>query len=307
MRLKILITGSRGFVGQSVGRFVLSLGHEVLGLSRASQPASGWSGEHIRGDAASDDLSGLLRDYQPDILVHAAGSASVADSIKDPVSDFRATVTTFLNVLDGVRRSGARPTVFSISSAAIYGNPAALPVSESAAADPISPYGHHKLFCEMIAREYAQCYGITSVACRVFSLLGPLQRRLLVWELYNQFAGSKEFVELQGTGAETRDFLHVDDLADAILQLAKVVPCGAASVINVASGFETPTLSLAEEIGLLFPAKKEIVCRGESRAGDPTRWWADISKLQALLGDWRPRGLPESLSRTVQDWRANAD
>ncbi len=307
MSEKILITGSRGFVGQSVGRYALARGHEVLGLSRASQAAPGWSGLHKRVDVGTDDISGILADFKPDIIVHAAGSASVADSIKDPASDFRATAMTFMNVLDGVRRSGADPIVLQVSSAAVYGNPVELPVRERARTAPISPYGHHKLFCEMLANEYAQCYGISSVVCRIFSLFGPLQRRLLVWELYRQFVGPEACVELQGTGNETRDFLHVDDLSDALLRLAKVVPRKAASALNVASGVETSARGLAEEIRSVLESEKDVFCRGHARPGDPDRWWGDTGKLTALLGEWRPASLREGLAQTVRTWKGSTE
>jgi UDP-glucose 4-epimerase len=207
-----------------------------------------------------------------------------------------------MNVLDGVRRSGVEPVVLQVSSAAVYGNPDEFPVGEDANTAPISPYGHHKLFCEMLAREYAQCFGVTSVVCRIFSLFGPLQRRLLVWELYRQFAGSGPRVELQGTGEETRDFLHVDDLSDALLCLAKIAPRNTATALNVASGVETSTRGLAEAMSSVLHAEKEIVCRGEARPGDPSRWWADVSKLRSMLGDWQPCSLREALARTSVEW-----
>ena len=213
---------------------------------------------------------------------------------------------TFLNVLDSVRRSGTSPVVFMISSAAVYGNPAELPVSEGAAMAPISPYGHHKVLCESVGREYAQCYGVTSVICRVFSVFGPLQRRLLVWELYKQFAGPDRFVELQGTGRETRDFLHVDDLADAILRLAPVAPRHESTAVNVASGVETAAAALAEELKRLTHSEKEIVCRGVSRPGDPCRWCADASRLESLVSDWQPKPLAAALTSTLSRWSGEA-
>ncbi len=210
-----------------------------------------------------------------------------------------------MNVLDGVRRSGVAPVVVQVSSAAVYGNPRSLPVDELADKKPISPYGYHKLFCEMLALEYAQSYGISSVICRVFSLFGPLQKRLLVWELYRQFAGGAERIELQGTGNETRDFLHVEDLADAILRLAVVAPRNQVTTLNVASGVETSTRALATTMGELLGSAKKVFCRCESRPGDPVRWWADTSYLHSLLGDWQPRTLKEALTRTVNEWQVN--
>ncbi len=103
--MKILVTGNRGFVGASFGNFAAAEGHEILGVSRSSQPEPGWSGRHLQADAAQADLSAIIRDFNPDLLLQAAGSASVAASIADPMADFRATAVTFTNVLDSVRRS----------------------------------------------------------------------------------------------------------------------------------------------------------------------------------------------------------
>lgn len=302
--MKILITGSRGFVGDSFGRFAAKAGHEILGVSRSSQPEPGWPGRHFQADAASTDLSEVIRDFAPDLLVQAAGSASVAASIADPIGDFRASAVTLTNVLDGVRRSGREPLVVFPSSAAVYGNPAALPVEEDAQCAPISPYGFHKLSCEIFAREYAACFGVSTVVCRLFSVFGERQRRLLVSELYEQFAGGAESVELQGTGKESRDFLHVDDLSHAILLLAPAAPRHACTILNTAAGVETPVLALAESIRALVAPEKAITCRGIARPGDPARWCADISCLRALIPGWQPQGLEEALATTIAQWRA---
>src|SRR5690349_20870644 len=138
--MKILVTGSRGFIGNSIGRHAAAAGHDVLGISRASQAEANWPGAHRHADAARDDLAPILRDFAPDLFLHAAGSASVADSLRDPIADFHATASMFANVLDGVRRSGTQPLVVFPSSAAVYGNPATLPVAEDAPCAPISPY-----------------------------------------------------------------------------------------------------------------------------------------------------------------------
>jgi UDP-glucose 4-epimerase len=304
--VKILITGSRGFVGGSFGRFAAKEGHEILGVSRSSQPDPGWPGLHIQGDAGLADFADIIKDFNPDLLLQAAGSASVGASMADPVGDFRATTVPFINVLDGVRRSGREPLVIFPSSAAVYGNPASLPVGEDAPCVPISPYGFHKLSCEIFAREYAACFGVSAVVCRLFSIFGQRQRRLLVSELYEQFAGNAETVRLQGSGKETRDFLHVDDLAGAILLLAPVAPRRACTVLNIAGGVETPVLTLAESIGSLVAPGKKITTRGISRPGDPARWCADTSRLRALIPSWQPQGLAQALALTIGQWRAAA-
>ena len=300
--MKILITGSRGFVGASFGCLAAAAGHEVLGISRSSQPEPGWPGRHLQGDAGQTDLAPVIRDFAPDLLLQAAGSASVGASFADPVGDFRATAVTLTNVLDSVRRSGREPLVVFPSSAAVYGNPATLPVAEDAPCAPISPYGFHKAACELLACEYAQCFGLSTVVCRLFSLFGSRQRRLLPWEIYAQLAGAAATAQLHGTGTETRDFLHIDDLCRAILLLTAAVPRRACTMLNLASGTETSVLALAETIRSMTAPEKKITCLGNARPGDPHRWCADVRRLRTLLPDWQPQPLPAALHATIRQW-----
>ena len=257
----------------------------------------------MQGDAAQADLAPVIRDFAPDLLLQAAGSASVGASIADPVGDFRATAVTLINVLEGVRRSGREPLVVFPSSAAVYGNPADLPVAEDARCAPISPYGFHKTACEILAEEYSRCFGLTTVVCRIFSLFGSRQRRLLAWEIYAQLAGEAPALELQGTGTETRDFLHMDDLSRAILMLTPAAPRGACTIFNAASGRETPIMELAETMRAIVAPDKKITCRGIERPGDPHRWCADIRRLRSLIPQWQPQDFSAALGETIRQWK----
>lgn len=304
--LKILITGSRGFVGGTVGRGAAKAGHEVLGISRAAQHAPSWPGAHVTADVVSADLSNIIRDFAPDAVFHAAGTASVGASFAAPLDDLRASMLSWANLLDSVRRSDAQPLILFPSSGAVYGQLQSLPVNEDASLQPISPYGFHKAACELLAREYANCFGQRVIVCRLFSLLGEYQRRLLVWELFRQFAGVEEVVWLAGTGAETRDYLYADDMAAAILSLIEsqrsTPPETNYQVHNVASGIETRVIDLARQLGSMVAPEKEIRCRGIERSGDPERWQADVSSLRALLPNWKPRSLAEGLASCVAGW-----
>ncbi|MBC8030881.1 MAG: NAD(P)-dependent oxidoreductase [Pyrinomonadaceae bacterium] len=305
--MKLLITGSRGFVGGSVGREGMLVGHQVLGISRATQADTGWTGDYVAADVVSADLDPVVRKFAPDVVVHAAGTASVGASFAAPLDDLRASMLSWANLLDGIRRSGTNPLILFPSSGAVYGQVANLPVSEKAEIQPISPYGFHKAACELLGREYATCFGLRIVVCRLFSLFGEQQRRLLIWELYRQFTGEHEVVWLQGTGRETRDYLHAQDMAGAMISLGESQfrerPCGHFEVLNVGSGVETSVLDLAEQLGRMVAPAKEIRCRGVERAGDPERWQADSSALRALLPDWNPRPLAEGLASCVAGWR----
>ncbi|HEX7176446.1 MAG TPA: NAD-dependent epimerase/dehydratase family protein [Pyrinomonadaceae bacterium] len=308
--MRILITGSRGFVGGGVGRFAARAGHEVLGVGRATQAAPAWPGAYAQADVISSDLAPLVRDFAPDAVIHAAGTASVGASFVSPLDDLRAALLSFANTLDAVRRSGRAPVVLFPSSAAVYGRPAELPAREDAPLNPISPYGFHKAACELLAREYAECFGARVTVCRLFSVFGEGQRRLLVWELYKQLAGPAREVWLEGTGAETRDYLHIDDAADALLRLierevAEAEPdAGRLRVVNVASGEETNVLELAERVRALVAPGKEVRCRALERPGDPQRWRADTTRLRALAPGWQPRPFAQRLAQCVAAWRA---
>jgi UDP-glucose 4-epimerase len=304
--VKIIITGSNGFLGSSFGRHAAHHQHQVLGIARASQPAPGWTGEHAQADALNSDLAEIIKRFAPDVLLHAAGTASVGASLKSPLDDLRASVMTWANVLDSVRRSGVRPLVLFPSSAAVYGNPAEQPVREEMSNHPISPYGFHKSACELLAREYADCFGLRIIVCRFFSLFGAAQRRLFVWEIYRQLVSGN--AELEGTGKEIRDYLHIGDAASALLNLAKVSiannGAGDLLTINVASGIETRMIDLAEQIRGLVAPQKEIRCRGHERPGDPNAWCADISRLRSLIPHWQPRPLTQGLAECLADWQS---
>jgi UDP-glucose 4-epimerase len=236
------------------------------------------------------------------VVLHAAGGASVSDSLADPLEDLRASAMTLANTIDGLRRAGVSPVLLIPSSAAVYGNPASLPVGETGVVAPISPYGYHKAICELLGREAAECMGLRVVVCRLFSVYGPRQRRLLVWEVFQQLANEANVVELQGTGSETRDFLHIEDVSAALLALARDAKRGT-TVVNVASGTETSVAQLVEEMKRVTEKNKILMCHGAARPGDPRHWEANITHLRELVPGWHPKALRDGLAETVTQWQ----
>jgi len=304
--MKILITGSRGFLGGTIGRFAASNGHEVLGIGRAAQADLSWPGQYFSADVLSADLSRLIRDCNPAAIFHAAGTASVGSSFASPLDDLRASLLSWANLLENVRRSGQFPLLVYPSSAAVYGRPQVLPAGEDAPVNPISPYGFHKAACELMAREYATCFQQKVVIVRLFSVFGEAQRRLLIWELFQQFSGEGDTVSLEGTGKETRDYLYADNVADVVLRLIQAnlsKDKANYQTINVGSGNELNVLSLAEQIRTLLGSTKKINCRGIHREGDPERWRADISLLRDAIPDWEPMPFKNGLEQCLETWR----
>ncbi len=290
-----------------MGSHSARMGHDVLGIGRASQPGPDWPGTYVQTDVATSDLASILRDFKPNVILHAAGTASVGASIASPLDDLRASMLTWANMLDGVRRSGLNPLLLFPSSAAVYGAAVQLPINEDSPATPLSPYGFHKAACELLAKEYAQCFDLRIVVCRLFSVFGPSQRRLLVWELFRQAAGPSDAIRLSGTGDETRDYLHSEDVAQALLDLAEGtfsrLESGQCETINIGSGEETKVLDLAAVIRDLVAPGKQIAVRGEVRPGDPRNWQADIARLRLFAPLWQPRALQQGLSDCIRVWR----
>jgi UDP-glucose 4-epimerase len=308
--MRLLIIGCAGFLGSNLSEVGARRGYEILGISRSSKPA-GWPGEYLQRQVISD-LDGIIQDFAPDAILHVAGPASVDASFIVPVSDLHASVLTWINTLDSVRRSGLRPLVLFPSSAAVYGNPERLPTAEDAAIAPISPYGFHKAACELLALEYSQCFGLDIIVCRFFSLFGGSQQRLLIWELYNQLVGPNPTVWLEGKGTESRDYLDVNDATSAVFQLInrqllarneKSYAERHGLVVNIASGQETNVLDLAEQLRNLVAPEKRICCLGNERRGAPERWRADIGRLRSLIPGWESKPFSVALSECVAAWQ----
>jgi UDP-glucose 4-epimerase len=307
--MRLLIIGA-GFLGKNLAEVGARSGCEVLGISRSSRPAS-WPGEYLQTQGNSD-LAGIIRDFVPDAVLHVAGPASVDASFTAPVSDLHASVLTWTNTLDSVRRSGLQPAVMFPSSAAVYGQPKILPTPEDTAIAPMSPYGFHKAACELLALEYSQCFGLDTIICRFFSIFGASQQRLLIWELYNQLAGPNPAVWIDGKGTESRDYLDVNDATSAVFQLLnnqlrarndKSFTEGNRLIVNIASGRETNVLDLAEHLRKLVAPEKRIFCGGNERRGAPDRWRADIGRLRSLVPGWEPKPCFEALSECVAAWQ----
>jgi UDP-glucose 4-epimerase len=299
--VRLLITGIHGFIGSSVGLFALARGHDVMGLGVPAKVPDGWTGAYRQWDTMVADVASIMLDFAPDAVLHAAGTASVSASYANPKEDMRTAVMTWENVLDGIRRSGTAPVVLFPSSAAVYGDPERMPIQEDTTPDPISPYGFHKSMCEVLAREYVKCYGLRVVVARLFSVYGPRQRRLLLWELYTRAVGPDPEIVLEGTGKETRDYLFADDAAAALLDVAACRPEGL-TVLNVASGEAIETAALAALVGRVVGRGKPVRALGAERAGDPRNWRADVMRLKSL-GAHAHRPLEAGVRACVEAWR----
>lgn len=200
--------------------------------------------------------------------------------MKNPREDFHVNTVLTLEMLDALRRYTPQTRFILLSSAAVYGNPASLPIKESARRQPISPYGFHKMQSEIIAEEFYTVYNIRTCSVRIFSAYGPDLRQQVLWDICRK-AREGSVVSLSGTGNESRDFVHASDIAKGI---AQVVP-GAefhGEAYNIASGREVRIRDLAGRLIVALGEDSELRFTGQPRLGDPLRWCADISRISQV-------------------------
>ncbi len=301
--MKILITGCQGFIGKSLALYAIQNGHKVLGVTRSKAVQSVPEITIQQCSLDSNEFISLINRFKPDMIYHSAGSSSVGYSFQQPRDDFKNAVDTWSSVLEAVRKSELNPLLMFPSSASIYGNPKVLPVEENALSQPISPYGFHKVISEQLAREYCQCFDMNVVITRLFSAYGPMQKRLLIWELFKQAINQneKELI-IQGTGNETRDFLYIDDICYYSLKLMESRPTGYLAV-NVASGKSSSVREMAEIILALTGSKQTIRTLNKNLPGDPKKWQADIKLLQKLV-PYQPPSIQKNMETCIQQWLA---
>ena len=278
----VLVTGAAGFLGRHIVREMIRGGWDVLAVDSASpENAAMPNGVVYRSlQLPSETLRSLLQEHRPSACVHAAGRASVAASVADPDVDFAASVLVTQSLLTGLRDFAPGCRTVLLSSAAVYGQPDELPISETAPMRPLSPYGYHKRVCEVLIEQSARLFDVPAASARIFSAFGPGLRRQVLWEIASQYS-EKNWASLKGTGKESRDFIHASDVACALRLVVEKAPC-AGETYNVASGVETTIAQAAEMIQKCFPKAISPEFEGQKSSGDPERWLADCSRINQL-------------------------
>jgi UDP-glucose 4-epimerase len=278
----VLITGVAGFLGRYIARHYHRQGCTVIGTDNSppeNAPIGSLTSYHrMRLPDAAFGL--LLQETQPDLLIHCAGRAAVALSVENPHSDFYSNAVVPFEVLDSVRKYAPNCRVIFLSSAAVYGNPTHLPIAEIDQAAPVSPYGFHKLQSEQIAAEFSSIYGVKTANLRIFSAYGPGLRRQVIWDICQKAILQNSLI-LQGTGEESRDFIHALDIAHAIDCVASRADMKGESY-NLATGEEMTIRSLSELVLSALESDSTPEFNGMVPAGVPLNWRADISRLRSL-------------------------
>ena len=305
---RYLITGIAGFIGSTIARELVSLGHQVSGIDNLStgrlenlediQSAVVFEKADIR------DLDGIRPAFEGvDFVLHQAAMASVPRSVQDPVGSHESNVNGTLNVLLAARDAGVRRLVYAASSSA-YGDQPTQPKHEAMIPQPLSPYAVQKLTGEYYIQAFCRVYGMEAVCLRYFNIFGPRQAAdspysgVIAQFVYNMLAGVTPTIH--GDGSNSRDFTFVSNAVQANL-LACEAPEQVADgrVYNVGTG-KSHTIgelysALADLLEFKAPAKF-----GAPRAGDVQHSLASIDRARAELGYAPQNDFFQGLGKTVE-------
>jgi UDP-glucose 4-epimerase len=290
--MHVLVTGGAGFIGSHTVDLLLAQGHTVCVLDdfssgsednlAAAIASAGARLRVVRGDicdaaAVQEAIAGCTH------VVHLAAQVFVPVSIAAPARSSAVNVGGFLNVLDAARRAGVQRFVYA-SSAAVYGAPEALPVTEATPPQALSPYALDKLVNDQYAGLFSALYGMSCCGLRYFNVYGPRQDPRSTYSgvisKFTERASAGEALVVFGDGEQTRDFIAVADVARANLA-ALAADC--LGVVNVATGVSVSLRALIEAIGALAGRRLEVQY-APPRAGEVRHSAVDPRRLREALG-----------------------
>jgi UDP-arabinose 4-epimerase len=320
----ILVTGGAGYVGSHACKALSAAGHRPVvydNLSFGHEWAAQW-GPLENGDILDRTrLDEVFDEHKPDAVMHFAAATYVRESVENPAHYYRNNVLGSLTLLDAARDHGVTSVVFS-STCAVYGEPLASPIPENTIPDPISPYATTKLAVEFMLRDYGNAYGLRSAVLRYFNAAGadpdarigedhnPETHAIPL--LIDTALGRRSTFEIFGTdyptpdGTAIRDYVHVDDLADAhVRAIDHLLNGGHSLTLNLGTGRGQSVYDLINSVEQVSGRSVPVVM-GERRPGDPPSLVADPTSTRAILG-WEPRWSDlNNLVRTALTWHSKS-
>ena len=305
--MTVLVTGGAGYIGSHMVLALTDAGIDTVvvdnlstGFAWAISPAA----KLVRGNIGDEGLMmQVMAEHKVDAVVHFAGSIVVPDSVSDPLGYYLNNTVNSRALIHSAVKSGVKNFIFS-STAAVYGNPKTLPVTEAEAPAPISPYGTSKWMTEQMLQDSHVAYGLNYVALRYFNVAGAdpkgrsgqsTPRATHLIKVAAQTAlGQRPGMEVFGTDYDTpdgtclRDYIHVSDLIGAHMDaLSHLKRGGQSGIFNCGYGTGYSVLEVIKSVERVHGSKLNVKY-GPRRAGDPAGIVAGADKAREILG-WKPK------------------
>jgi UDP-arabinose 4-epimerase len=317
---RVLVTGGAGYIGSHVCKHLAEEGVEPVvfdNLSRGHRDAVKW-GPLVVGDLLDSRLLlEAMREYQPSAVIHFAALSYVGESVINPDLYYINNVSGTISLLNAMAKAEVRKLVLS-SSCAVYGVPAALPISEDASACPVNPYGRTKHIVETLLDDYAKAFGTAYAALRYYNACGAdaggqLGERHdpethLIPRALMAAAGTLPHLDIYGTDYDTldgtciRDYIHVSDLAEGhFLALRYLNTASENAVFNLGVGKGLSVFEVLDAIESVTGRKVPIKVQTR-RAGDPPILFSDTTKAREILGFVPSRSDISNVVRTAWDF-----
>ncbi len=305
--MNVLVTGACGYIGSHAVRSLVAAGHEPVALDNLSRGHRGSLAPgvpFVEIDVRdTDGVFAVLKEHSVDCVMHFAALAYVGESVEKPLLYYDNNTRGTLSLLQAVERAGVQRLVFS-STCATYGEPTEMPIRETMPQSPINPYGWSKLFSERMLFDYAaKQRSFSFAALRYFNVAGCAAdgslgehhdpETHLIPAILQAMLGRREKITVFGTDYPTpdgtciRDYIHVEDLAEAHVRVATALQPGETRVYNLGMG-------RGYSVKEIIDAARDVVGRpvvvesGPRRPGDPPSLYADPSKIQREL-QWSAR------------------
>ncbi len=318
--MRILVIGGAGYIGSHNVHALIERGDEVVvldSLATGHREAVHPDAHFYQGDLRNAaDLDKVFTENRIDAVMHFAAYSLVAESMGHPLKYFDNNVGGMLSLLQAMARHNVDKLVFS-STAAVYGEPKAIPIVEDDPKDPTNPYGESKLIMERMMRWVGEANGIRSVILRYFNVGGALENGSigedhrpeshLIPLILQVPLGRRPHISVFGTdyptkdGSCIRDYLHVMDLADAHLRAVDYLAAnGTSTVCNLGNGQGFSVLEMIEAARRVTGHELPVRLEGR-RPGDPARLVASSERARTVLG-WKPKAGIEEIIRTAWTW-----
>ncbi len=305
--MRILVTGGAGFIGSHVVDAYILAGHEVGVLDNFStgreDNVSSSAAVHRVDVRDHDAVQKAFASFRPELVNHHAAQSEVPRSVADPVYDAHVNILGGLNVLKACVDHGVHKVIFSSTGGALYGEPDVAPADEDHPVRPLSPYGTSKLAFEQYLGTFRRTFGVDYTVLRYANIYGARQdfhaEEGRVVALFASRMLSGKPVTIDGTGEQSRDMLHVGDVATANLA---ALDKGSGGTFHVSTGIPITVNELFRKLAIVTNYQLDPVF-GPSRKGDVYRIALDNGRARGVLG-WEPRiSLEEGLSLTVDYFR----